>query len=526
MPKPPRIEFERFFELAVDVFVVTGPDGRFLHVNQALARLLGVDRKVILAEPWSAFVHPDDRERSAQENASEFALGKRTITFENRYVDAAGGIHWMDWSAELDPDTGLVYGIARDVTDRKAAQAALEDARAAADEARAAADEARAAAEAANHAKSEFLSRMSHELRTPLNAVLGFGQMLELEALDSRQSEYVGQILRGGRHLLEVIDEILDITKIEMRATAISVEPVSVADVVAESTSLLGPLAQARRINLRDDLAQAGEPYVMADRQRLRQVLVNYLSNAIKYTPPGSTATITIAATGDDWLRIVVEDDGPGIPEPLIERLFRPFERIGADQTDVEGTGLGLVHSKALVERMGGRVGVDSTVGRGSAFWLELPAAQPPEDPARFVDAAIDAQRRTEIVGTVLYIEDNPANLRLVERAVELRPGIRFLSAMLGRTGIELAREHDPGLVILDLNLPDMTGEAVLAELRADRATRAIPVVILSADATRRQRDRLIELGALAYLTKPVDVRALLAMLDSQLEGRGSPNVS
>ena len=381
-----RIELERFFELAVDVFVVTGPNGRFERVNPALARLLGVDREVILANLWSEFVHPDDRERSAEENAREFALGHRTITFENRYVDAAGGIHWMDWNADLDPDTGLVYGIARDVTEQKAARDALE-------EARAAAEEARAAAETANRAKSEFLSRMSHELRTPLNAVLGFAQMLELDALGRRQKESVDQILRGGRHLLGLIDEVLDISRIEIGAVSVSTEPVRVADIVAEAISLLGPLATAREVALRSTLADTDAGHVMADRQRLKQVLVNYVSNAIKYTPPGSTATISVSPAGDGWRRIAVSDDGPGIPEEGLGRLFNPFERIGAEQTDVEGTGLGLAHSKALAERMGGRIGVESTVGRGSIFWVELPMARSrAEDPFEPNDSPSDSR--------------------------------------------------------------------------------------------------------------------------------------
>jgi PAS domain S-box-containing protein len=511
----PRIELERFFELAVDVFVVTGPDGRFELVNPALSRLLGVDREVILSKPWSEFVHPDDRERSAEENAREFAQGHRTITFENRYVDVHGGIHWMDWSAELDPATGVVYGIARDVTEQKAARVLLE-------EARAAADDAREAAETANRAKSEFLSRMSHELRTPLNAVLGFGQMLQLDALDERQGEYVEQILRGGRHLLELIDEVLDISKIEIGAVAISVEPVAVPEVAAESVRLLEPLATARQITLRSAIADSATWHVMADHQRLRQVLVNYLSNAIKYTLPGSTATISANQAHDGWLRIAVTDDGPGIPSTLLERLFQPFERIGAEQAGIEGTGLGLAHSKALVERMGGRIGVDSTVGSGSTFWLELREV----DPAAGLPATSDhvtVVDRTETVGSLLYIEDNPSNLRLVERALDHRPGIEFLSAMLGRVGLDLAREHRPDLIILDLNLPDIGGDQVLAALRADPLTAAIPVVILSADATRRQRDRLLALGARAYLTKPLDLRTFLSTVDDLLGGPEDP---
>jgi len=522
-PAGPRIDLGRFFELAVDVFVVTGPDGKFVLVNEAMSRLLGVEREVILANPWSAFVHPDDRERSAEENAREFALGHRTITFENRYVDSAGGVHWMDWSAELDPDTGVVYGIARDVTEQRAARAALEEARATADEARAVADDARAGAERANEAKSEFLSRMSHELRTPLNAVLGFAQMLEMDAVDRRQLEYVEQIMRGGRHLLELIDEVLDISRIEMGAAAISVEPVSIDEIVGESTSLLDPLAGARQVALRVANAEVHAHYVMADRQRLRQVLVNYLSNAIKYTPPGSTATVSVTPIDGEWLRISVDDDGPGIPEPLLARLFQPFERIGADQTEVEGTGLGLVHSKALVERMGGRVGAASEVGRGSSFWLELRRAEQ-SAAAELTSGVPLVSARPDISGSILYIEDNPANLRLVERALEHRPGIRFLSAMLGRLGLALALEHQPDLILLDLNLPDISGEQVLAQLRSEPATSKIPVIIISADATRQLADRLVAQGALAYLTKPVDVRELLARIDDQVgpnESRG-----
>jgi PAS domain S-box-containing protein len=505
----PRIELERFFELAVDVFVVTGPDGRFELVNPAMSRLLGVDREVILSKPWSEFVHPDDRERSAEENAREFALGHRTITFENRYVDISGGIHWMDWSAELDPATGVVYGIARDVSDQKAASAALE-------EAKSVAEEAREAAENANRAKSEFLSRMSHELRTPLNAVLGFGQMLQMDTLDTRQAEYVEQILRGGRHLLDLIDEVLDISKIEIGAVAISVEPVSVAEVATESVGLLEPLAEAARIHLRSTIPETDLAHVMADHQRLRQVLVNFLSNAIKYTAPGSTATVSASEAGPGWLRIAVTDDGPGITPDLVGRLFQPFERIGAEQTAIEGTGLGLAHSKALTERMGGRIGVDSTPESGSTFWLELRLAELGAALPESFDSG-PLPDHPPIVGTLLYVEDNAANLRLVERALERRPGVRFLSAMLGRVGLELAREHHPDLIVLDLNLPDIGGDKVLAALRAEPLTRGIPVLVLSADATQRQRERLLALGARAYLTKPLDLRAFLSTLDRLL---------
>jgi PAS domain S-box-containing protein len=498
----PRIELERFFELAVDVFVVTGPDGRFELVNPAMSRLLGVDREVILSKPWSEFVHPDDRQRSADENAREFALGHRTVTFENRYVDVTGGIHWMDWSAELDPVTGLVYGIARDVTAQKAVLEALE--------------EARDAADTANRAKSEFLSRMSHELRTPLNAVLGFAQLLLMDELEDSQREYVEQIQRGGRHLLDLIDEVLDISRIEIGAATVSVEPVRLADVVADAISLLGPLASVREIVLRSTLGPDQAGYVLADRQRLKQVLVNFLSNAIKYTPPGSTATIAARPAGSDWLRLSVVDDGPGIPDELLGRLFSPFERIGADQTNVEGTGLGLAHSKALAERMGGRIGVESTVGVGSTFWIELIVAEPVAVvPVEATAPGTDA--RPDTTGSVLYIEDNPSNMRVVEQALRHRPNVRLSMAATARLGIELAHAEHPDLILLDQHLPDLTGSDVLRELRSDPRTSEIPIAMLSADATRRQVDTLLAAGATAYLTKPVDLRALLSLVDEHL---------
>jgi CheY-like chemotaxis protein len=261
----------------------------------------------------------------------------------------------------------------------------------------------------------------------------------------------------------------------------------------------------------------------MADRLRLKQVLVNYVSNAIKYTPPGSTATISVSPAGDGWRRIAVSDDGPGIPEEGLGRLFNPFERIGAEHSDVEGTGLGLAHSKALTERMGGRVGVESTVGRGSIFWVELPIAQPPEDVEQAGLADVSPVSQGQTVGSLLYIEDNPSNLRLVQQTLARRPGVRLLSAMLGRLGLELAREHQPDLIALDLHLPDISGETVLTQLRADPQTRDIPVVILSADATRRQIDHLLAVGAQAYLTKPLNVRAFLAVVDEHLGAPGDP---
>jgi CheY-like chemotaxis protein len=282
---------------------------------------------------------------------------------------------------------------------------------------------------------------------------------------------------------------------------------------VADALSLLGPLAAAQGVTLQWTSAGEGDNYVMADKRRLHQVLVNYLANAIKYTPSGSVTTIESTAIKDGWLRVAVVDNGRGIPPELVDRLFTPFDRIGAEQTGVEGTGLGLAHSKALAEGMGGSVGAESTVGQGSTFWVDLPVSPAP---AHRVDDRAPRSRAvdTTVSGLVLYIEDNAANTRLFERTLTHRPGVRVHTAKLGRQGLELARELRPDLIALDLHLPDISGETVLTMLRSDPRTRDIPVVILSADATRRQIDHLLSIGAAAYLTKPLDVMHLLTIID------------
>ncbi len=381
---------------------------------------------------------------------------------------------------------------------------------------------AEAEAAAANQAKSEFLSRMSHELRTPLNAVLGFGQLLAMRVEQARDRESVEQILRGGRHLLALINEVLDISRIEAGRMALSPEPVQVAEAVQRVLDLARPLAAERRIRLEADPGTFGDRYVLADSQRLQQVLLNLVSNAIKYNREGGDVTLGCAGGADGRLRLSVADTGGGIPVALQARLFTPFDRLGAESGAVEGTGLGLTLSRRLVEAMGGVIGLESAESRGSTFWVELPETASPAAQAGLRGAAPGATAGAAAVrGTILYVEDNPSNLRLVERILAERPGIRLISVMQGRMGLSLAREHRPGLILADLHLPDISGEDVLREVLQDPALRDTPVIILSADATPGQSRRLLALGARAYLTKPFDVQELLAHVDAALGGGG-----
>ena len=369
------------------------------------------------------------------------------------------------------------------------------------------------AAEAANRAKSEFLSRMSHELRTPLNGVLGFAQLLELDVLSARQRESVEHILKGGRHLLRLIDEVLDLARIETGKLSVSLEPVLAGEAIRGALDLIRPQAAAREVTLAPEIT--GDVFVRADRQRLQQVLLNLLSNAVKYNHDGGTVTISCAPAAEPGrVRVAVTDTGPGIAPAMQERLFTPFDRLGAEQTGIEGTGLGLSLSRRLVEAMGGRLLVDSRPGDGATFIVELAAAEAPAVAAPPVDDAGVTAAPPPIQGTVLYVEDNLANLRLVERVLGRRPGLTLLSAMQGSHGLELARSHRPGLVLLDLHLPDLRGDELLARLRRDARTRDIPVVVLSADATAGQIRQLLAAGARAYLTKPLDVTELLGLVD------------
>ncbi|RYX83884.1 PAS domain S-box protein [bacterium] len=385
-------------------------------------------------------------------------------------------------------------------------------------------------ADRANRAKSEFLSRMSHELRTPMNAILGFGQLLEMSQLGPNDRVGVEQILQAGHHLLQLINEVLEIARIEAGHVSLSMEPVEVLSMIRDAMNLVQPLAKQRQITLLCDIDSigTGEHYVMGDKTRLHQVMINLLSNAVKYNRDGGNVTlslqeITLGSQATlDSLRILVTDTGFGIAPADQQRIFLPFERLKADTTTTEGTGIGLTLTKNLVELMGGTVGLDSELGHGSTFWIELPAAEKPapalpanETPLQWADNLFTSLNRPL---TFLYIEDNEFNIKLMEALLERAPQVRLLTAINGNSGLKLASQHNIDLILLDLHLPDIDGSKVLRRLQQDAATSGIPVIMVSADATPTQINSLLVAGARHYLTKPFAFRQFVQVVEDVLK--------
>jgi PAS domain S-box-containing protein len=485
-----------------DVICTIDEAGRFLSVNAACEHLWGYRADELIGREYGELVHPDDRIKSKQVEKDLRDAGK-VSDFVNRYIRKDGSVVDVLWSATWSEKDRIFFCVAHDVTDRARIEKALR--------------EAKEEADRANHAKSDFLSRMSHELRTPLNSILGFGQLLDRQSPTETQRPRIRYILSAGRHLLNLINEVLDISRIEAGTLQLSVEPVSVGEAIGEALDLMRPLAAERSIALEANCPSETAAYVLADRQRLKQVLLNLLSNAVKYTGMEGSVTVSVIDNGDGATRISVQDTGAGIAVEKLARLFTPFDRLGAEQSAVEGTGLGLALCQRLVNAMQGSIGVNSTLGSGSTFWLELPMAKSPLEtlagtrPAT-TDAAGDGESRR-----ILYIEDNFSNVTLVDQMLAERPAFELMTAMQGRVGLELARQHSPDLILLDLHLPDMPGWQVLAQLKSDHLTREIPVVIVSADATAPQIKRLLAAGARAYLTKPLDIPEFFRVLDEAL---------
>jgi signal transduction histidine kinase/ActR/RegA family two-component response regulator len=411
----------------------------------------------------------------------------------------------------LRDDDGAVIGyllIGTDISLRKRAESELK--------------QAMAAAENANRAKSDFLSGMSHELRTPLNAILGFTQLIESGSPPPTVSQMrsLQQILKAGWYLLELINEILDLALIESGKVTLSREPVSLAEVLLECRAMIEPQAHKRGIAMtfpRFDIPC----FLDADRTRVKQILINLLFNAIKYNRPEGSVVVEYAPCSPDRVRISVRDTGSGLDPDRLAQLFQPFNRIGREAGAEEGTGIGLVVTKRLVELMGGTIGVESAVGVGSVFWVDLSVTHAPQLGARDAERATHA-RPDAVNGaplhTVLYVEDNPANLELVEQLIARRPELRMLSAADGELGIEFARAYRPEVILMDVNLPGISGIEAMKILRADPSTANIPIIALSANAVPRDVEKALAAGFFGYLTKPIKVDEFMSTLNIALE--------
>ena len=511
--------YRTIFELASEALFVHDPEtGAVLDANRAACELHGVTLEQMKAggvAEVSAGEAPFDGEHALQLIHRAAAGESPRFEWLGRHTD--GSKVWVEVSLNRATILGAerVLASVRNITERKAKEEA---------------ERAREAAELANRAKSEFLSRMSHELRTPMNSILGFAQVLERGDLPAAHAKSVQHILRAGRHLLHLINEILEIARIETGRHNLSLEPVRIGTVLRDALAMVKPLAAQWSVRLEEPPATECDRFVHADRQRLAQVLLNLLSNAIKYNIAGGSVRIACGVAPDqdsaedsaERVVVRVQDTGRGIDTDKLDQLFVPFARLGAERSDVDGTGLGLALSQRLTEAMGGSLRLERTGPAGSVFVLELRSAH---DPLQRIDYATVGARRDDepahAAATLLYIEDNLANLSLVETILVSRPAWRILPALQGQLGIELARQHRPDLILLDLHLPDMRGDEVLRRLRADARTADIPVVMISADATRSTIERMLEAGAAAFLTKPIDIDEFLDTVESQLDRPG-----
>lgn len=486
--------------------------------NRGAEKIFGYSASEIIGKPDTLLI-PFERQTEAAEILAKIALGESVQHFDTVRLQKDGSIINVDITVSpIKDEAGTIVGtskVARDVTERKRFEQMLRENNTSLGHARSEADKA-------NRAKSEFLSSMSHELRTPLNAILGFAQLIEAGSPPPTptQKRNIDHILKAGWYLLALVDEILDLAVIESGKLSLSMEPISLIEIVRECQSMIEPQAQKHDISV--TFPRIKSPcFVNGDRTRIKQILINLLSNAIKYNKVGGTVAVNCIASGPGRVRICVEDTGEGLTADKLTQLFQPFNRLGKETSAEQGTGIGLVMAKRLVELMEGAIGVESTVGKGSVFWIELNlTAEPqPSAVAGTLTAVTPSQVETDAkLHTLLYVEDNPANLMLVEELIARRPDIRLLSARDGIRGIEMARESLPDVILMDISLPGISGVHALGILHEDPATAHIPVIALSANAKPRDIEKGLAAGFFRYLTKPIKINELMDTLDAVLK--------
>jgi len=502
-------------ESNIDALITTDPSGMISDVNKQMEALTGCTRDELIGAPFkNYFTDPERAEAGIKRVLAENRVTNYELTAHAR--DGKETVVSYNATTFHDRDRTLqgVFAAARDITERKLLDRALH-------ETNIKLESAKSVAEKANLAKSDFLSSMSHELRSPLNAILGFAQLIESGSppLTPRQKSNIDQILLAGWYLLDLINEILDLALIESGKLLLSLEPMSLNEVMSDCQAMIEPQAQKSGIQL--TFPQFDCPYfVKADRTRVKQILINLLSNSIKYNRADGTVAVNYSANTAERIRISITDTGEGLSGENLSQLFQPFNRLGREAGTEEGTGIGLVVSKRLVELMGGEIGVESTVGKGSVFWIELNRTVAPQ-------IALDDDHSLAIgpakisaeapLRTLLYVEDNPANLLLVENLLERRPDIHLLSAQDGLRGIEIARASLPDVILMDINLPGISGIHALEILRKDPTTAHIPVIALSANAMPRDIIKGLEVGFFRYLTKPIKLNEFLDTLDAAI---------
>jgi PAS domain S-box-containing protein len=503
-------------ESNIDALMTTDPAGIITDVNKQMEALTGCTRDELIGAPFkNYFTDPERAEAGIKRVLSVSKVTDYELTARAR--DGKETVVSYNATTFHDRDRKLqgVFAAARDVTERKRFDRTLH-------ENNVELERAKAAAEKANLAKSDFLSSMSHELRSPLNAILGFAQLMisDTPPPTPAQVASIDPILRAGWYLLDLINEILDLAQIESGKLALSLEPTSLEEVMAECQDMIEPQGQKRGIEMTFH-SFAAPFFVDADRTRLKQVIINLLSNAIKYNRANGTVVVACAPSGKDRIRISVRDTGAGLTPDMVRQLFQSFNRLGRETTAEEGTGIGLVMSKKLVELMGGEIGVESAVGVGSEFWFDLNVAAAPCLPPELAEPTGVPQAEVEtsaLLRTLLYVEDNPANLQLIEQLIARRPDMRLLSARDGNTGIQLARANRPEVILMDINLPGISGIDAMRILHDDPLTAHIPVIALSANAMPRDIDKGLQAGFFRYLTKPIRIYEFMETLDIALE--------
>jgi PAS domain S-box-containing protein len=506
------------FESNIDALMTTDPLGIITDVNKQMEALTDCTRDELIGAPFKdCFTDPERAEAAIKLVLSEKKVTNYELTASAR--DGKKTVVSYNATTFYDRERRLqgVFAAARDVTERKRFEQVLQ-------QSNADLESAKSAAEKANLAKSDFLSSMSHELRSPLNAILGFAQLMEsaTPSPSASQAESIAQILQAGWHLLKLINEILDLAVIESGKVSLSPESVSLPEVMSECQAMMEPLAQQHGIRMTfPQFDDEHSCFVKADRTRLKQIIINLLSNAIKYNQEQGTVVVDCTVSAPQRIRIRVADTGAGLPPEKLAQLFQPFNRLGQEAGGEAGTGIGLVVTKRLVELMEGVMGVESTVGVGSVFWCELISAAAPQLNIQSGEAEATVRPRFPNLAqrrTLLYVEDNPANMKLVEQLIARCPDIQLLTAVNGTLGIQIARSAHPDMILMDVNLPGLSGIEAFKILRGDPATAHIPVVALSANAMPRDIATGLELGFFRYLTKPIKVKEFMDTLNEALE--------